>query len=117
MVKIIFTNEENLPEIVYSERIFVDPEAPTDIIISVLSNYIRIRLRFSDVEEVSSFMEILFEGDKINLIEIAKTAPDLEITVEEESIPTMLGLLDDYMDDFDDDEYDSTEDSSYGEQV
>lgn len=117
MVKVIFINEENLPEIVYSERIFVDPEAPTDIIISVLSNYIRLRLRFSDVDEVNSFMEILFEGDKINLIEIAKTAPDLEITVEDEPVTNLLGMLsDDFMDDFSDDEYDPTEDSDYGEQ-
>ena len=117
MVKLMFINEENLPEIIFSERIFVDPEAPTDIIITVVSNFIRIRLRFTDVDEVNSFMELLFECDKINLVEIAKTSPDLEITVEDEPFPTMLasmtdGFIDEY---YDDEEADPTQDSDYGE--
>lgn len=84
MVKILFENEEGLLEIVFSNRIFVDPDAPTDILIKAEDCAIRIRIRFTDTDETASFMEVLFECDKINLKEIADDNPELVITVEED---------------------------------
>ena len=91
MLKLLFTNEENLLEIIYSNRIFIDPEAPTDIVIISMSNPIRLRIRFTDTDEAESFMEVLFEGDKINLAEIINTNKEMEIIVEEDE---MFGLAD-----------------------
>ena len=116
MLKVLFTNEENLSEIIYSSRIFVDPDAPTDILIVSISNPIRLRLRFTDVDEVESFMEILFEGDKINLIEIAKTAPNMEIIVEEDDFMNMLSSMDgEYYENFEDFDDDDDEEDDWGE--
>ena len=106
MLKILFINEENLPEIMYSTKIFVDSEAPTDIIIVSCSAPIRLRLRFKDTEEVDNFMEILFEGDKINLASIKETAPEMEITVEEDDFYSQFSVdseMFENMEDFDDD--------------
>lgn len=83
MIKILFENEEGLLEIVFSDRVFVDPDAPTDILIDVENCAIRIRIRFTDTDETASFMGLLFECDKINLKEIADDNPGLVITVEE----------------------------------
>ena len=105
MLKLLFTNEENVLEIVYTDRVFIDPDAPTDIVITSVTNFIRLRIRFTDTDEANSFMEVLFEGDKINLAEIANTNPNMEITVEDEPHP-FLGLDPEYfanMEDFDDD--------------
>lgn len=92
MLKVLFINEEDLLEIIYSNKIFVDPEAPTDIIIVSISNPIRLRIRFVDTEEVDNFMEVLFEGDKINLAEISKTSPEMTITVEEDDFYEQFGF-------------------------
>lgn len=109
MLKILFTNEEDLMEVIYSNRMFVDPEAPTDIIIVSMSNPIRLRLRFTDTDEVASFMEILFEADKINLTEIAETNKELEVIVEEDEYFGLEDFLNSgYLEDeFDDDEDDN----------
>lgn len=104
MVKILFTNEEGLPEIIWVDRMYVDPDAPTDILLSEESNVLKIRIRFTDTEEAESFMDILFECDKINLKEIANDNPELIVTVEEdedaaEFWETMDSMLGQYMED------------------
>lgn len=84
MIKILFTNEEGLLEIIFTDRVYVDPEAPTDILITIQEYDTRIRIKFTDTSEVESFMDILFECDKINLKEIAEDNPELTVTVEED---------------------------------
>ena len=64
MVKILFTNEEGLPEIIWVDRIYVDPDAPTDILLSEESSILKVRIRFTDTDEADSFMDVLFECDK-----------------------------------------------------
>lgn len=83
MIKFLITNEEGVLEILYSERIYVDPKAPTDIIIRPNFEPIKIRIRFKDTEEVESFMRMLFECDAMDLNEIERTNPDLEISIED----------------------------------
>lgn len=94
MTKIMFENEEGFLEIVNSDRIYVDPDAPTDILIVVRFDGIKIRVKFSDTEASESFMNILFECDKINLYEIANDNPGIEITVEEdEDMEALFGTM------------------------
>lgn len=112
MLKLLFTNEEDTLEIIYTDRVFVDPEAPTDIVITSVTNFIRVRIRFTDTDEANNFMEVLFEGDKINLAEIANDNPNMEITVEEEANP-FLSMNPEYFanfEDFDDDDEDEDDD-------
>lgn len=90
MTKILFQNEEGFLEIVDSDRMYVDPDAPTDILIVVRYDSIKIRIRFSDTENVMSFMNVLFECDKINLYEIAQDNPELVVTVEPYDVDDML---------------------------
>lgn len=105
MTKILFKNEEGLLEIIDSDRIYIDPDAPTDILIVVRWDDIRIRIRFSDIENAISFMNVIFECDKINLFEIAEDNPELIITVEPyecvESAPDFMDFnaLDEYFSD------------------
>lgn len=97
MVKIMFRNEENLLEIIHASRIFIDPDAPTDIIVVSASNYIRLRLRFTDVDEAENFMDIFFTCDKVNLAEIISDNEDnaeIILTVEEEADNDIFGMLD-----------------------
>ena len=103
MLKVLFKNEDNCLECIYVNRFFIDPEAPTDIVIVSGSNYIRLRLQFTDIDEANSFMEVLFEGDKINLAQISEDLPEFKVVIEEEDdiTGTMLGLLDpDMLDEF-----------------
>ena len=113
MVKILFENEEGLLEIIFSDRIYVDPDAPTDILINVEDYGIRIRIRFTDVEEVSSFMNILFECDKINLKEIADDNPELTVTIEEMEINDVYSAMNEslaaYLEQLESGEYDDEE--------
>lgn len=99
MIKILFTNEEGLAEIIFSNRVYVDPDAPTDILITVVDYDIKLRIRFSDTTEVDSFMnDILFECDKINLKEIAADNPELIVSVEEdEEAAEFYNMIDDAM--------------------
>jgi hypothetical protein len=83
MIKFLITNEKGVLEILYSERIYVDPKAPTDIIIRPNFEPIKIRIRFRDTEEVESFMRMLFECDAMDLNEIERTNPDLEMSIED----------------------------------
>ena len=113
MVKFLVKNEEGCPEILFSERIYVDPDAPTDIIIRPNFEPIKIRIRFRSVEEVSSFMRMLFECDAMDLIEISETNPDLEISIEDikdemdEMFEKMMGMEDmfGYDDEYEDGDY------------
>jgi hypothetical protein len=102
MIKILFRNEEGLPEIVFSDRVYIDPDAPTDIIIAVTDYDIDIRIRFKDTEEADSFLnDILFECDKVNLKEIADDNPELEVTVEEnEESSDFYDMLDNALNDY-----------------
>lgn len=105
MVKILFMNEEGLPEIIWVDRIYIDPDAPTDILLSEESSILKVRIRFTDTDEADSFMDVLFECDKINLKEIANDNPELIVTVEEdeqsaqEFWETMDSMLGQYMED------------------
>ena len=99
MIKFLINNEENFLEIFYSNRVYVDPEAPTDIIIVEVSALFRVRIRFADTSEAESFMDLLFECDKINLKEIAEDNPGLSVTVEEdEAMEAMLDVIDEALD-------------------
>lgn len=108
MTKIIFENEEGFLEIVDSDRIYVDPDAPTDILIVVRFDGIKIRVKFSDTDATNSFMSLLFECDKINLYEIVNDNPGIEVVVEEdEDMESLFGAMEDALSDYlgDSDDY------------
>lgn len=95
MTKIMFENEEGLLEIVDSDRIYVDPDAPTDILITVRFCNIKIRVGCPDTDDVESIMYVLFKCDKINLYEIGIDNPELTISVEEDNdIESFFGAMD-----------------------
>ena len=77
----------------YASNIYIDPSNPTEINIVVYAEMTKIILRFSDSEEAESFMNLLFECDKINLYEIMNDNPGIELTTEELSMYDMYGIL------------------------
>lgn len=82
MFKVIAINEVDRLEIFVCTGAYVDPENPCCIIITTYRGDVRIRLVFPSLEETDSFMNLLFECDKINLYEIANDNPDMVVEVE-----------------------------------
>ena len=113
MTKIIYKDEEGFIEVFDSSRIYIDPNTPNSINIISYAESVKIILTFSDVEESESFINLLFECDKVNLLEICNDNPDIRLETEEINYyQEMMG----YLDDIEEDDYDVTEDSDYDEQ-
>ena len=107
MTKLIYKDEDGFLEIVDASNIYIDPSNPTEINIVVYAEMTKIILRFSDSEEAESFMNLLFECDKINLYEIMNDNPGIELTTEELSMYDMYGIDgDDTSDEYEDEEDD-----------
>lgn len=107
MFKLLICNEAGYPEILYSDRAYIDPDAPTNIIICIPEQFIKICIKFTDVDEALSFIEILFESDKINIMEIMKSNPELEIeindmyeTMSEDEFSEILTAIDNSLEDY-----------------
>ena len=101
MIKILFKNEEGLLEIIFTDRVYVDPDSPTDILVDVTDYDFQIRIKFTDTSEADSFMDLLFECDKINLNEIANDNPELEVTIEEtEESEEFYNMIDNALQDY-----------------
>ena len=106
MTKILIENEEGLPEIIYSDRMYIDPEAPTDILITESSGLFNVRVKFTDTAEADSFMDVLFEGDKINLLEIANDNTEMIVTIEEEEdLTNFYNALDEVLENYNNSDY------------
>lgn len=107
MTKLIYKDEDGFLEIVDASNMYIDPSNPTEINIVVYAEMTKIILRFSDSEEAESFMNLLFECDKINLYEIMNDNPGIELTTEELSMYDMYGIDgDDTSDEYEDEEDD-----------
>ena len=110
MTKIIYRDEDGFIEMFDANRIYIDPNTPNAINIVSYPESVRIILTFSDVEEAESFINLLFECDKVNLKEICEDNPEIELHTEDINYyEEVLG----YSSNEDDEDYDPTEDSDY----
>lgn len=82
MFKIMFINEEKLPEITQANRIFIDSENKSDIVIVVIPECIRIRVHCVDYREAVELMQIFFNADHINLIELQAQNDNISVEIE-----------------------------------
>ena len=82
MFKVLTLNEADCLEVFVCTGAYIDPDNPCSIVISTYKDEVDIRIQHTSVDEADDFISLLFECDKLNLYEISKDNPTIQILIE-----------------------------------